>query len=518
MDNRWRLKPRPSRVQEKLRQRRAVEDEYLNLLERYECLREEVEPRFRPDELQPVIDDRAQLAEMAILKIKMAEKNKEIAALDREVTIEELKIWPHSREFLERRMRLVSGRFLAAGEEVWTSERKRIGELHSNFFPICNLDFHDCMVALYRQPDAPGGEAMFGTSTTGETMVVPSDGWRADSDGGPMVRCQISGELFPVADMRVVPIVPDFVDSRAFGPLLFGGGAESLRGSGNFLSLHREIEKWFGTYKLVILPNDPEETPIRRWKTAVISSQLNSERFAGRETLVSAFDSQELVFNGEERPVAEFAYFHFVMALVRAKMLNYEGWRDVWAEYWISPPFPRGSLYMRECMLFALFTHFSFCGADLVIIDSWIRGNGFYEDEILRGREKDELARRILVGVEEAVVKTEDRAERIAPSDDSETESDGSEDSEDDSEADSSEGNSESDGSEDDSESDGSEDDLESDSSEEDLEADSSDDLETDNSEHGSETDNPEGGSETDDSEDHSGTESDSAEDYMMED
>uniref|UniRef100_A0A8H7MZ86 Uncharacterized protein n=1 Tax=Bionectria ochroleuca TaxID=29856 RepID=A0A8H7MZ86_BIOOC len=463
MDNRWRLKPRPSRVQEKLRQRRAVEDEYLNLLERYECLREEVEPRFRPDELQPVIDDRAQLAEMAILKIKMAEKNKEIAALDREVTIEELKIWPHSREFLERRMRLVSGRFLAAGEEVWTSERKRIGELHSNFFPICNLDFHDCMVALYRQPDAPGGEAMFGTSTTGETMVVPSDGWRADSDGGPM-------SLRPVA---------------------FRGGAESLRGSGNFLSLHREIEKWFGTYKLVILPNDPEETPIRRWKTAVISSQLNSERFAGRETLVSAFDSQELVFNGEERPVAEFAYFHFVMALVRAKMLNYEGWRDVWAD---------------------------FCGADLVIIDSWIRGNGFYEDEILRGREKDELARRILVGVEEAVVKTEDRAERIAPSDDSETESDGSEDSEDDSEADSSEGNSESDGSEDDSESDGSEDDSESDSSEEDSEADNSDDSETDNSEHGSETDNPEGGLETDDSEDHSGTESDSAEDYLMED
>ncbi|CAH0026458.1 unnamed protein product [Clonostachys rhizophaga] len=503
MDNRWRLKPRPSRMQERLRQCRAVNDEYLNLLDRYECLRQEVEPRFRPDELQPVIDDRAQLAEMAILKVRMAEKNKEIARLEREVTIEELKIWPHSREFLERRMRLVSGRFLAAGEEVWTSERERIGELHSDFFPMCNFSFHDYMVALYRQPDAPGGEAMFGTSTMGETMVVPSDGWRADPGGGAMVRCQISGELFPVADMRAAPIVPDFVHTSAFGPLLFGSDAESLRGSGNFLSLHREIEKWFGTYKLVILPNDPEETPIRRWKTAVISSQLNSERFAGRETLVSAFDSQELVFNDEERPVAKFAYFHFVMALVRIKMLNYEGWRDVWAEYWINPPFPQGSLYMRECMLFALFTYFSFSGADLAIIDSWIGGNGFYEDEILRGREKDELARRILVGVEEAVVKTEDEAERLAAPDDSETESESSEDSdssgdsEDDSEADSSEGDSES------------EDDSESDSSE--------DDSEMDIPEGGSETDNPEGGSETDDSEDHSGTESDSTEDYMVE-
>ncbi|CAH0004851.1 unnamed protein product [Clonostachys byssicola] len=516
MENRLRLKPKKiARVQEKLKQRRAVNHEYLSLLGRYECLREEVEPGFRPDELQPVIDDRAQLAEMAILKVKMAEKNKELAGVDREVMIEELDIWPHSFEFLERRMRRESNRFLAAGEEVWASERERIGERRdSSFFSMSNLDFHDCLEALYREPGAPGREAMFGTSTMGETMVVPSDGWSADSDGEHMVRCQISGELFPVADMRTAPIVPDFVHTSDFGPLLFGGDAESLRGPGNSLSLHREIAKWFGTYKLVILPNNPEETPIRRWKTAVISPQLNSERFAGQETLVSAFQSQELVFSDEERPVEEFAYFHFVMALVRAKMLNCEGWRDVWAKYWINPPFPRASLYMRECMMFALFTHFDFCGLDLAIIDSWIQGNGFYEDEILRGREKDELARRILVGVEEAVVKTEDEAERIAAPDDSETESetsedsDSSEDSEDDSEADSSDDDSESDGPEDDSEADSSEDDSEADSYKDDSETGSSDDdSEADSSEDDSGADNPR---------DHSGTGSDSTEYYTM--
>ncbi|CAH0059198.1 unnamed protein product [Clonostachys solani] len=466
MENHQQRKAGTSRMSEKLEQRYQVLYEYLDLLGRREHLRLEIEPRFRPDQLQPVIDDRAKLAELARLGVEMAEKNKEAAGLEREVAIEEIKVWSLSRDFAERKMRLVSGGVLAAGEELWKYERERVGERYDDF-PMRTYEFHDCMQDLYQQPGARDQEAAVLGTGGQDVVVLLSTSWSTDIDGAPLVQCQISGEFFPKDDVEIAPIVPYFVDSGAFAPLLFGSGAESLRGSGNFLVLHREIIKWFGTYKLVILPYDRDETPIRRWKAAVISSRLNSERFAGRSTLVSAFHSQELAFNNEQRPVARFAYFHFVMALVRAKMLNCEGWRDAWAKYYLNPPFPQQSQYMRECMLFGLFTYFDCGSIDLGIIDSWIRGNGFYEHETLYGRERDELARRILAGVDEAVVTAETQARIAASPDDSETESDSSEDdseaefdsSEDDSEA-------ESDSSEDDSEAEsyGSEDDSEAES------------------------------------------------------
>ncbi|VUC36893.1 unnamed protein product [Clonostachys rosea] len=405
------------RVQEKRDRQYAVLFDYLNLLARHQGLRQEIEPRFEPDQLQPVIDDQAQLAELAKLGVKIGEKNKEVVGLEREVAIEEIKLGMYSREVSVQKMRAVCRRFLNAGRELWAYERKRLGEPPSEFF-IRNFDFGGCMLALYQRPDARG-------------VVERLPDWRPNFEGAQLLRCQISGELFPSDDIKVSHIVPPFVHSRAFGPLLFGPDAEPLRGSGNVLLLHREIKKWYGTYKLVIVPFDREETPIRRWKTEIISSRLNRERFANEGAPVSTFHSRELVFDNEERPVAKFAYFHFVMALVRAKMLNCDRWQDIWAKYWLNPPFPGGSLYIRECILFALFTHFSFSGVDLAMISSWIRGNGFvrlHDLETFHGCEKDELARRILAGVEAAVEKMEIRARTVIFPDDSDLESDSEED------------------------------------------------------------------------------------------
>ncbi len=93
------------------------------------------------------------------------------------------------------------------------------------------------------------------------------------------------------------------------------------------------IESWFDKYLLVIVPVDSPESPIQRWRTDVVSSDIKNSPYwidaDGTSHLGGDLDGKELTFLGEKRPVSRFLYFHFVMALVRIKDLGRQGWQNV---------------------------------------------------------------------------------------------------------------------------------------------------------------------------------------------
>ncbi|KAK0727310.1 hypothetical protein B0T26DRAFT_128902 [Lasiosphaeria miniovina] len=99
-------------------------------------------------------------------------------------------------------------------------------------------------------------------------------------------------------------------------------------------------------------------------------------------------------------------YFHFVMALVRIKDVKRYGWQDVWARYYQQRPFPTPGNYIRQNMLLALATHFG--TADMHVVESWIKDQGFDSPLKLTDEETQEAARRVHVAVDQAI----DRAER----------------------------------------------------------------------------------------------------------
>jgi hypothetical protein len=144
--------------------------------------------------------------------------------------------------------------------------------------------------------------------------------------------------------------------------------------------------------------------PITRWKTDVISSDINNtvyhiadrKNYTGKE-----LDGKELVFRGEKRPVSRFLYFHFIIALVRIKDLERRGWQETWARYYQQRPFPTPGNYMRKAMLLVLATHVE--AADMKVVESWISDHGFETPLMLRDGQAMEVARRVHEAVEEAV-------------------------------------------------------------------------------------------------------------------
>ncbi|EFW99119.1 hypothetical protein CMQ_5540 [Grosmannia clavigera kw1407] len=181
--------------------------------------------------------------------------------------------------------------------------------------------------------------------------------------------------------------------------------AESLHRAGNALLMSHRIKGWFDSYQLVVVPFDSNESPITRWRTDVLSSDINN-MYIGSENFTSTdLNGKELQFLNEKRPVSRFLYFHFIMTLVRIKDTQRRGWEDIWARYYEQRPFPTPGNYMRKSMLLALATHFE--TADMNVVDSWIKDHGFDTPLKLTDEEATEAARRVHLAVEDAIACAE---------------------------------------------------------------------------------------------------------------
>ncbi|KAK2012214.1 hypothetical protein LZ32DRAFT_605663 [Colletotrichum eremochloae] len=182
------------------------------------------------------------------------------------------------------------------------------------------------------------------------------------------------------------------------------------------------LKEWFDRYLIVIVPFETGKTPItpiRRWRVDVVSSDIrNSVYFNGQTG--EKLDGKELKFLNNNRPVARFLYFHFIMALIRIKNTNRPNWQDVWARYYETRPFPTPGPYMRKSMLLALASHYS--TTDLDVVNSWLKDNGFETSLQLTPDETTEAARRVLEAVEVKSASSEAEVEDVSESDSSEDE------------------------------------------------------------------------------------------------
>jgi hypothetical protein len=215
--------------------------------------------------------------------------------------------------------------------------------------------------------------------------------------------CHITGTWHGAKFHKAAHIVPYSLD-HGFDKVIFGERAPSLQREGNALLLSDRIEAWFSSYHIAVIPVDSSESPIRRWRTELISPDVQNEQafpgLHGRD-----LSGKELVFLNENRPVSRFLYFHFIMALIRIKDLKRCGWEDVWARFYNERPFGTPDKYMRQSMLNRLAAYHGNIGQ--AEISRFLEGHGFDTPIDLTKEELAEVARQVRKLVEAAIKPSE---------------------------------------------------------------------------------------------------------------
>lgn len=88
--------------------------------------------------------------------------------------------------------------------------------------------------------------------------------------------CHITGTWHQSEFHKAEHIVPFCRDDNGFGELLFGGRAQSLQRAGNALLLSDRIKRLFDSHHMVVVPVNAMEKPITRWRTEVISPDIQN--------------------------------------------------------------------------------------------------------------------------------------------------------------------------------------------------------------------------------------------------
>ncbi|KAK4139114.1 uncharacterized protein C8A04DRAFT_16153, partial [Dichotomopilus funicola] len=409
-----------SRARNKYQEARRVSDE---LQKSFDDLSRKVEPELDPDEERDEPDPKSAF-ELASLGVEVALKKREQCQWEREIILEEGRANIIQPDIVRKRLRNTDDRYLAVGDELWERKLKRARFDDPTVVRLLDPrdgSFSACLLALYKKCDGlqktkkrPSSfrcEALqyYGSDDVGKTAdgTGMEDGFKNRGREGE-VWCHATGTWWETQMVKAAHVVPFFLDSDDFGEILFGSRDPSLRRAGNALLLLNKIEEWFDSYHLLIVPVDPTENPVRRWKIDVISSDIDNTSYAGAAGGVGRdLDGKELQFRNDKRPVCRFMYFHFIMALIRIKDVRRRGWQQVWARYYEQRPFPTPSKYIRQCMLMPLATHFR--TVQVETIHSWITDHGFDSPLKLTDAERDEVARRVHLAMNEAEARAERR-------------------------------------------------------------------------------------------------------------
>jgi len=361
----------------------------------------------------PEPDHKARL-ELAHLGTELAEKEQDVIRLERDSVFDEEDRGICGSQVAKSKLRQLDKRYFAAGEGRWEHQKRIVRfdpEASRLFDPRVNAEVEP-ILALYRRIQDPGPKMNVVRKKRSTIRDRRKDVWRNEvieyySGSKPQylpygagirggIWCHILGRTTPEYDETVVTIVPTrfLSDAECIGETVFGSRAPSVISLGN--SLLMSVGSFqFNDFKLVIVPVDPTETPIRRWRCEFMSPEPAKERVFQGEWY-SLRHGRELVFRNDKKPAPCFLYFHFIMALARMRDLRRPGWQVVWARYHQERPFPTSFAYMRKSMVLALFKHFDTPVAEMPMLESWIAGNGFEVSScLLTDAESAEAARRL---------------------------------------------------------------------------------------------------------------------------
>ncbi len=406
------IPPRTSSLQDKYEKVQKIS---LALKKSYDALSEQLEECDQEDGAQ----EKAGLEyERACIGVELAKQTEEELDLERKIVGEGRVAQVISDKTAEAQYRDINRRVLSAGDALWSNSKKEQRMEDPGAVRLMypgESKMAECLLALYKKSDGL------------EKVRKRPNSWRQDAldfylgtidyhdkpiskdQNRIFVWCHITGAWYHPKLVKAAHIVPFFLDMDRISEILFGSQSESLEKGGNALLLSVTVKSWFDKYMIVVVPLDPTERPIRRWRTDVLTSDIANSKtdltVEGQWIRGQDLDGKELVFLGEKRPVSRFLYFHFVMALVRMKDVGRRGWQDAWARYYQERPFPTPGPYLRKSMLLALATHFQ--TADMKVIEGWITDHGFETPLIMQDDQAREVARRVHDAVEEMVARAE---------------------------------------------------------------------------------------------------------------
>ena len=207
--------------------------------------------------------------------------------------------------------------------------------------------------------------------------------------------CPISGSYHNKSFVKAVHIVPHRIGPEAVDYIFGNGSGARLDTADNCVMMHATVEMAFDKGFFVLLPLDPDEKPIKRWKIQMTNSSAALAEMGHNR--LQDMDGTEVQFKNDHRPAARFLYFHFVITLLRNKSDRSEGWEKSLLELPTGKPFATMGPYIRKSMLSVLAKMAGDLNED---VEAELLGEENVEvfdeeGEKLRGIEEQEIARRI---------------------------------------------------------------------------------------------------------------------------
>ncbi|KAL8830717.1 MAG: hypothetical protein Q9191_001279 [Dirinaria sp. TL-2023a] len=291
-------------------------------------------------------------------------------------------------------------RIISLGNDLWTQKQQlRALSEKAGKAPYLGPDsegaFVHTLLALYKDPYTSSARlSNVQTQMRNASIEAYQPGQGAPEGLEEKFWCPIAKGWFDAESVRAAHIVPRAIRPEVVDYLFGVGSSSRLNTSDNCLLIHESVERAFDKGVFVLLPIDPKEQPIKRWKIQLINdSALNTDM--GRTNLRSLNDS-EVEFHTEARPASRFLHYHFVVSILRNKLYRQPGWETYLTELPTGRPFATSGKYLRESMLLTLGRH----AGDLtkeeearLLVDG---GETFAESSKLEQSEENEIARQIL--------------------------------------------------------------------------------------------------------------------------
>ncbi|KAH8691162.1 hypothetical protein BGW36DRAFT_431722 [Talaromyces proteolyticus] len=155
--------------------------------------------------------------------------------------------------------------------------------------------------------------------------------------------CNVLGEYLEPSTIEPFDFFPHLLREEIMQKFFGSSSANELYSPRNGLLMNRRIEKHFCEFSIVIVPiNDPMTH--RRWKTMVLNKRLLNEQISeGSSETFKIIHDKELTFKGKARPAARYAYFHYMVAMMKIAATTELGIlsSDYQTNCWDEPTFRR---------------------------------------------------------------------------------------------------------------------------------------------------------------------------------
>ncbi|KAI9774729.1 MAG: hypothetical protein M1839_001649 [Geoglossum umbratile] len=351
------------------------------------------------------------------LRIDDLELEREELVLDRDEMD-----WEADRKLVDNKkyraiQRTVNGRIMSVGDDLWKLRRelRTINEKDgkvSILTPDSEGAFVSALLHLYKDPASSRKRSSAMQSEMKRSTIEAYDATGSATNDLPAkgcLRCQVTGEFFPGSLMKAAHIVPASLGTELATYIFGEEKGTRLFSVDNCLILFSSVETAFDNGNFVILPVDLKETPIRRWRVAIVNDSCRNQPLMTTWTKkLGDLDGKELVFQTPQRPAARFLYYHFVVTLLRCRQYKQPGWETVWATLKTNQPWPTPGPYLRRSMLMALAQAIG--NVDNAAIENLVDSNTFRAEKSLAKDEEDEIARRVEESHEELVKMHERRS------------------------------------------------------------------------------------------------------------